>query len=322
MNASSDRVEPETPKSFDSLLEKATHVHETLGEVYYQSELDHVVEKLQFNIIVMGSPRVGKSELINALCNGKIRAETSLSLDSCTKEVKCYVLEDNQQRNPAVKPFKINFYDTPGIESWGDNAGETSMVEFIKKTDPVCIIYCASPGSFAKLEQLHSVLEYCKAKEIFCALVCTNMWSGNQREMVINEFQKELAFFGDKIDKFSQQSHSANPHKITFFGKGALCTMINSKVYYDPDFSDQRKPVQGVDELIHGIMEALDHDKLLGWCYAVLYRRSYWQKISQKIGGFFSLRLADLYKLVTPSPDGTATNFLTQFHQWFFKKKT
>jgi GTPase Era involved in 16S rRNA processing len=312
MNASSDRMVSETPKKFDSLLETATHAHKTLGEVYYQSELDHVVEKLQFNIIVIGSPRVGKSELINALCNGKNRAETSLSLNSCTKEVKCYALEDNPERNLNVKPFKINFYDTPGIESWGNKAGETSMLQFIEQTNPVCVIYCASPGSFAKLEQLHSVLEHCKTKEIFCALVCTNMWSGNQRDMVINEFQKELAFFGEKIDKFSRQLHSSTPHKVTFFGKGALCTMVNSIEYHDSDFSEQRKPVQGIDELIHGIMLALDHDKLLGWCYAVLYRRSYWEKISQKIGGFFSLRFEDLHELITTSP---------YFNDWFSKKK-
>ena len=322
INSTNDQTKAEVPKKFDALLDKATHIQEALNEHYYPSEIEHVVEKLQFSIIVMGSPRVGKSQLINALCNGKNRAETSLSLDSCTKDITPYVLEGTPQQNPNVKPFKIIFYDTPGIESWGNQAGEKNMIEFIKKTDPICVIYCASPGSFAKLDQLHSVLELCKEKEIFCALVCTNMWSGNQRETVINEFQKELAFFGDKIEKCSKQSNSQTQHKVTFFGKGALCTMVNSIEYYDPDFSPERKPVQGVDELIHGIMEALDHDKLLGWCYTVLYRRSYWEKISQKIGGFFSLRVADLYKLITPSADGTATNFLSYFTDWFYKKKT
>ena len=322
MNASSGRTQKNSARSFEPLLEKAANAQKSLSEEYYQSEVDHVVEKLQFNIIVMGSPRVGKSELINALCNGKNRAETSFSLNSCTKEVKCYVLEGLQQQNSDGKPFKINFYDTPGIESWNDNEGTASMIQFIKKNDPVCVIYCASPGSFAKLDQLHAVLDYCKTKEIFCALVCTNMWCGNTREMVINEFEKELAFFGDKIEKFSKQPHSSATHKITFFGKGALCTMVNSIEYYDPAFSTQRKPVQGVDELIHGIMETLDQEKLLGWCYAVLYRRSYWEKISQKIGGFFSLRMKNLYDLVALSPEGTATNFVSYFSQWIFKKKS
>ncbi|CAF1150614.1 unnamed protein product [Rotaria sordida] len=321
INASSDRVESKTLKKFQPLLETAAHVQETLAEYYYQPEVNHVAEKVQFNIIIMGSPRVGKSALINALCNGKNRAETSSSLNSCTKEVTCYVLEDNQQQTPNVKPFKINFYDTPGIESWKDGFGQDTMIKIIEETNPLCFIFCASPGTFADLKQLRPVLLYCKTNGIFCALVCTNMWSGNSRHMVINEFEKQLQFFGNKIEKFSEQSDSSNPHKVTCFGKGALCTMVNSVEYYDPDFSDQRKPVQGIDELIHGIMEALDHEKLLGWCYAVLYRRTYWEKISQQISGFFSLRLKNLYQLLVPSPDKTATNFLTYLNELIFRKK-
>jgi GTPase Era involved in 16S rRNA processing len=268
----------------------------------------------------MGSPRVGKSSLINALCNGKDLAETSPSLNSCTKKITCYILEDTRPQNPNVQPFKINFYDTPGIESWTNQAGEMTMIEFIEQTNPVCVIYCASPGSFAKLEQLHSVLECCKKKEIFCALVCTNMWSGNNRKDVINEFEKQLEIFGEKWDEESHQPYYSTPHKVTFFGNGALCTMVNSKEYFDPDFSNQRKPVQGIDELIHGIMESLDQEKLLGWCYAVLYRRSYWEKIAQKVEGFFKLRFTNLYNLITSSSEGTASNFLTHFLMIFRKK--
>ncbi|CAF2645286.1 unnamed protein product [Rotaria sp. Silwood2] len=322
MNASSDQVESKSPKKFQPLYEKATHVQETLAEYYYEPEVNHVREKLQFNIIIMGSPRVGKSALINVLCNGKNRAETSPSLNSCTKEVTCYVLEDNQQPTPNVKPFRINFYDTPGIESWKDGFGQDTMIKIIEETNPLCFIFCASPGTFADLKQLRPVLQYCKTKDIFCALVCTNMWSGNSRDNVIKEFEEQLQFFGNKIEKFSEQLHSPNPHKVTFFGKDALCTMVNSLEYYDPDLSDQRKPVQGIDELIHGIMEALDHEKLLGWCYAVLYRRTYWEKISQQISGFFSLHLKSLHQLVTSSPDKTATNFLTYLNEFIFQKKT
>jgi GTPase Era involved in 16S rRNA processing len=305
-------------KTFEPFFETATRVHVNLRENHYQTELDHVAEKLQFNIIVMGSPRVGKSELINALCNGQNRAETSSSLNSCTKEIRCYVLEDNQQRHPNIKPFKINFYDTPGIESWNNQAGEMTMTQFIERTDPVCVIYCASPGSFASLNQIHSMLAYCKTKEIFCALVCTNMWSGNKRKDVINEFEKELEFFGEKIDKYSYQPHCPAPHKITFFGKGALCTMVNSKEYFDNDLiANQNLPVQGIDELIHGIMESLDQEKLLGWCYAVLYRRTYWEKINQNIGGFFTLRREYFQTLRAGTLDGTATNIINSLRQLF-----
>jgi GTP-binding protein EngB required for normal cell division len=263
----------------------------------------------------MGSPRVGKSELINALCDGN-QAETSSSLDSCTQNITCYTLEDDQQRNPSVKPFKINFYDTPGIESWEKKAGELTMIEFIEKTNPVCMIYCASPGSYANLNQLHSILEYCQSKGIFCALVCTNMWSSSKRHDVIKDFERQLAFFGDKVEKESVQGQYPSPHKIIFFGKDALCTMVNSKEYSDKDLlGNQTLPVQGIDELIHGIMEGLDQEKILGWCYAVLYRRSYWEKIQQKVGGFFQLRFVYLYNLISLSYEETAKNFAVYFQK-------
>ncbi|CAF4129094.1 unnamed protein product [Rotaria sordida] len=71
---------------FGNFLE---HLNNQLGERAYSSEINHLKEKLEFNIILIGSPRVGKSQLINVLCDGKHLAETSQSLHSCTKEVKC-----------------------------------------------------------------------------------------------------------------------------------------------------------------------------------------------------------------------------------------
>lgn len=269
----------------------------------------------------MGSPRVGKSTLINALCGENV-AETSSSLNPCTSDIKCHTLEHEQQQNSNIKPFKINFWDTPGIESWDKHEGQNKMIEFIEKTKPLCVIYCASPGSVAKLDQLHSVLKYCKEKDIFCALVCTNMWTDSKRNEVISEFEKQLKFFGEKTDKFSDQPQYRKSHQITFFGTGALCTMVNSMEYYDAELSDRKMPIQGVDELTHGIMEALDQEKLLGWCYAVLQQRSYWEKISQNVGGFFKLRFTDLYNLISSSTEGTAYNFVAHFfNQSIFRKK-
>lgn len=266
----------------------------------------------------MGSPRVGKSTLINALCDSN-QAEVSSSLNSCTQKITCYTLKDNQQRMDNVKPFQINFYDTPGIESWEKKNGEMTMLDFIEKTNPLCVIYCASPGSFAKLDQLTSILQFCQMKQIFCALVCTNMWSSKKRDNVIEEFEKQLAFFGDRIEKYSHQNGYPRPHKITFFGDGALCTMVNSETYEDEDLlGDKTYPCQGIDELIHGIMESLDQDKLLGWCYAVLYRRSYWEIIQQKIGGFFQLRFSSLQNLIASTYETTAQNFLNFFQKLKF----
>ncbi|CAF1358497.1 unnamed protein product [Rotaria sp. Silwood1] len=200
----------------------------------------------------------------------------------------------DQTKASDITPSNVNFYDTPGLESWSNEAGEKGMLELINETNPVCVIFCASPGSFADLSQLRPVLLYCKDNSIFCALVCTNMWSSNKRQKVIEEFQNELSIFGPQNDMYSDQIHSNIPHKISFFGTGALCTMVNSVEYFDPEMSSKKQPVQGIDELIHGIMQSLDDQKLLGWCNAVLHRRSYWTIVSQKMVGFFSLGLTKL----------------------------
>ncbi|CAF1437284.1 unnamed protein product [Adineta steineri] len=283
-----------------SKLEKATALFHTrtssirtsLSRDYFSTEVDHVVDNLQFNIILIGSPRVGKSQLINAICGEENLAETSPGLNSCTKEIKCYTLKDDQNRTPGIKPFQINFYDTPGIESWTNQTGQETMKKFIEEKNPICVIYCASPGSFADLTQLQPILQLCKDKQIFCALVCTNMWANAHRDIVIEDFKKQLTFFGQQEEKFFDQGYNRSPHQVTLFGNGALCTMINSIEYYDPDLSPIKKPIQGVDELIHCIMEELDQEKLLGWCNAVLYRRTFWEKIFQKTGGFFSRHFA------------------------------
>ncbi|CAF0950951.1 unnamed protein product [Adineta steineri] len=284
--------------SVSLLYEKTAVVQDELCKKYYVPEVNHVTDKIQFNIILTGSPRVGKSQLINALSNGEIKAKTSPSLNSCTTEVQCYTLEDNQKRTPGIKPFRINFYDTPGIESWTNEQGQSTMLKFIEEKDPVCLMFCASPGTFADLKQLRPVLDYCQTKQIFCALVCTNMWSSPARKVVIEEFEKELLRFGKPTERLFQQQHTQKSHKVTIFGNSALCTMVNSIEYDDPELASVIKPVQGVDELIHCIMSTLDHEKLLGWCNAVLYRRSFWEKMSQKVDGFFSLHLPILIERI------------------------
>ena len=308
-------------EKFDSLFASMANIHLGLSENHYPNVVSHVTEKVKFNIVIMGSPRVGKSQLINAFCDGQQRAETSASLDSCTKEIIPYVFEDDQQRHPNVKPFRITFYDTPGIESWTNEGGKMTMHDFIKETDPVCMIYCASPGCFASLAQLHSILQYCRENEIFCALVCTNMWSGNQRSTVINEFHRQLAFFGQQIDRTFNQTHPPSPHRLSFFGQGALCTMVNSFPYSDQElFGDEVKPVRGVDELIQGIMEVLDHEKLLGWCYAVLERRTFWQKISQNVDGFVQQHWMNFQNLEVSASADIAEHVVRYLYEKIFQK--
>lgn len=296
-----ERLNTSTPGEFinkenpNEILErKVKDVKNDLTGTYYLNEVDHATRELQFNILISGSPRIGKSELINSLCGGESLAETSASLNSCTKKVKCYVLKDKREQTSDVHPFRVNFYDTPGIESWGEGEGEGYMKALINQIDPICFIFCASPGSFAKLEQLEPVLRHCHKEGIFCALVCTNMWSNPNRDVVLEEFQDRIAFFGEKRIKSFEQQHDRSHHQVIHFGNGALCTMVNSKGYSNPSLSSVIKPVQGVDELIHCIMEQLDHEKLLRWCHAVLYRRTYWEKIQHNVAGFALLRLNNL----------------------------
>ncbi|CAF1139006.1 unnamed protein product [Rotaria magnacalcarata] len=307
-NTSSRQATKNKENAMQSLRAKTSQVHDSLQNDYYSSELDHVKEKLQFNIILIGSPRVGKSQLINAICNGENKAATSSSLNSCTKEIACYVLKDDQQKTPGIKPFQINFYDTPGIESWTDQGGEMTMLKFIEEKQPVCVIYCAAPGTFADLSQVRPVLKFCQQKNIFWAFVCTNMWSSTARRVIVGEFEKELTIFGAGIERSFNLSHSRVPHIVTVFGNNALCTMVNSIEYYDPEYSSERKPVQGVDELIHCVMEALDDEKLLGWCSAVLHRRTYWEKFSQKASGFVSLRIKNIQNMTDVSIQQIARN--------------
>ena len=292
-----------------------------MKETHYETEIDHVTEKLRFGIILIGSPRVGKSQLINALCDGQQLAKTSNSLNSCTQKVTEYTLKSGSNDLPDNKRFEIKLFDTPGIESWNNNEGVTTMIKFIEENNPLCVIYCASPGSFARIEQLNEVLKYCKEKDIFCALVCTNMWAGNARSAVMKDFEENLTTFGEKVEKFSDQSHTSMKHKVTFFGKGALCTMVNSIEYYDPEFSEERKPVQGIDELIHGIMESLESEKLLGWCYVVLNRRSYWEKLTQKVTGFFVSHQKGFNQYQSVSPMQSALNFFSYISDSYFNKK-
>jgi hypothetical protein len=52
------------------------------------------------------------------------------------------------------------------------------------------MIYCASPGSFARLDQLEWIIDTCIRSNIYCALVCTNKFTGRsqQRIELLNDF--------------------------------------------------------------------------------------------------------------------------------------
>ena len=218
----------------------------------------------EFNVIVCGSARVGKSTLINAIC-GRTLAKTSPGLDSCTKKISHYVLSEKCRVENEWITYTYNFWDTPGFESWNEEDIRTNFNKIMQKpkSDPLCMIYCASPGSFADTQQLKWLLDVCvREHKLLCALVLTNKWAGqkDQRLAVLNKY-KEL------LSNYHQQTSEEDG--ITYFGNVGLCAMVNAQPFIDEDQHINRGE-EGVDELIEGIMTCLDDD---GKVFSLVYGR-------------------------------------------------
>lgn len=124
----------------------------------------------QTNILICGSARVGKTTLINAICRKEI-AKSNASLSSQTKTIERY----SSRTVMGNVTHETNFWDTPGIESWNETDVRNYMASLIDQTHPICMIYCASPGSFAIVDYVGWMITRCHCKNIFCALICTNM---------------------------------------------------------------------------------------------------------------------------------------------------
>ncbi|CAF0954709.1 unnamed protein product [Didymodactylos carnosus] len=142
----------------------------------------------------------------------------------------------------------------------------------MKKTNPLCLIYCASPGSFLKLDQLSWLIETCMKSKIFVCLVCTNKYAGNQAAVV--------ADFKSMLSKCSNETRDEDG--IIYYDDVALCTTVNNIEYVDT-FLKVKQPKEGVNELIYGIMVSLKPDLLVGWCYAIEGNDSFWNLMKQKL---------------------------------------
>jgi GTPase SAR1 family protein len=159
---------------------------------------DHAKTKLQeFTFVVCGAPRTGKSTLINAIMNKEL-APTKSGPSPVTLETKCYVLEgscpekiDEQtgEKLQETQEFRINIWDTKGITTW-----DQKISDIITEKNPMCLILCSSPGSFAKDEFIRPLINQCVNLKVFVALVCTNQWndSDEKRTTVMQELHSLL----------------------------------------------------------------------------------------------------------------------------------
>ncbi|CAF0905639.1 unnamed protein product [Rotaria sordida] len=222
------------------------------------------------NILICGSPRVGKSCLINAICRKEL-SKSNTSLNSSTKNIQKY----SARTVVGHITHETNFWDTPGIESWNENDVRSYMASLIEETHPLCMIYCASPGSFAVLDHVTWMISECHRKNIFCALVCTNMWAGRNRQNIVNEFCKLLNIVHPQIK-------SSEEDGIIYYDRVALVTMVNSTQHVDEDFG-VTKPPSGVNELIFGIAKCLERDFMFAWLRTVSENKSFWTTMSSKL---------------------------------------
>ncbi|CAF3486280.1 unnamed protein product [Rotaria sp. Silwood1] len=223
----------------------------------------------EFNIIVCGSARVGKSTLINAICGRKL-AQTSPGLDACTKAISRFVLSERVRVNGEWMTYTYNFWDTPGFESWNEADIRTNFSNIINKpkSDPLCMIYCASPSCFADTKQVKWILDFCIIeRKILCALVVTNKWAGQREQrMAVLQRYKEL------LSQYEPQTNE-DQNGIIYFGNVALCAMVNAQTYVDEE-QGINNPPESVDELIEGIMNCLEDDsKVFHWCMAAIQRK-------------------------------------------------
>ncbi|CAF3522348.1 unnamed protein product [Rotaria sp. Silwood1] len=261
----------------------------------------------QSNILICGSSRVGKSTLINAICQKEL-SKSNASLNSRTKSIDRY----SSRSVVGDITHETTFWDTPGIESWNENDVRTYMTSLIEKTHPLCMIYCASPGSFAVLDHVTWMVSECHQKNTFCALLCTNMWSGRNRQSVVDEFCKLLNTVHPQIKPTKEDG-------IIYYDRVALVTMVSSTKYVDEDFGIT-KPPSGVNELIFGIAKCLERDFMIAWFRTVSEHQSFWTIMSSKLCDLFKVSYEKFNTLYQHA--GNFLDLLFDFSEFYDDKTT
>jgi GTPase SAR1 family protein len=234
----------------------------------------------EFNIVVCGSARVGKSTLVNALL-GKEVAKTSNSLCSITDQMERYILNGGYNEASNSNEYSITLWDTPGIESWTKEHVQEHISNIMMQSKPVFMIYCASPGSFARTDYIKWITETCIKSNIYCAFVCTNKYCGGsqKRAQLLDEFHLLLTEY---------QPMTRNENNVKYYGNVALCTSVNSIPFENEDFGIT-KDVEGINELLFAITTSLKDDKLAAWCYTIADNQSFWSTMTDHLSVFYKV---------------------------------
>ncbi|CAF2760293.1 unnamed protein product, partial [Rotaria sp. Silwood2] len=245
-------------------------------------------EKLQeFTLVVCGGPRTGKSTLINAILNKNL-APVRSGFAPVTIENTCYKLdgifpeivdEQTGKKQQESQPFQISVWDTKGITTWNE-----SVVKVVREQNPMCVLLCSSPGSFAKDDFIKPLIQECVNWNVLVAFVCTNRWNDSdiKRQRVMEEFHDLLKIYNTKI---------CEEDGIRYYGDIGLIAMVNSVPYVNNRLGIY-KPKSGVGSLLYGIMRSLNDEKLMGWCCTLMENEGFWTHMQTQIQEFFAGKFA------------------------------
>jgi GTPase SAR1 family protein len=158
----------------------ACEVLNAISSDCYKVEVDYLKKKVECNMLLIGAPCMGKSALVNALTGGKQSlTETSISSQAGREALRRYQVNCKSLKGISnAEKSTVFVWETNAIESWEKESGASSMFQFVDRIQPICVIYCVSSGCFANLAQVQRILDYCQNKNIVCATILTNMWSG------------------------------------------------------------------------------------------------------------------------------------------------